>query len=211
MAAEEQQQRQQLQQRNRQMALHDLEKAEQARHAASSDRCVKSRMPTIQSLSHMTPPPSENDVFSESLPPISTLTRESLTSCGENGPGTCLQCQSDPRSTLFCKSLAAARALTNINNGNPSSGCCGGNGGGGYGRAGGCCKDIGRDLRLPRRSRLFSQATEELDAWMPKLLTLPNPAHLANANGHMGERPAMEVEAASVMNVLRYFDRRFSA
>ncbi|KZZ95070.1 bZIP family transcription factor [Ascosphaera apis ARSEF 7405] len=240
MAAEEQQQRQQQQQRNRQMALHDLEKAEQARLAASSDRCVKSRMPTIQSLSHMTPPPSESDVFSESLPPISALTRESLSACGENGPGTCLQCQSDPRSTLFCKSLAAARVMNsaNNNNNNSRSGCCGGGGGGGsgggrngagYGRAGGCCKDIGnRDptaappLTLScadtfttlSRHPQFSRATDELDAWMPRLVTLPNPAHLAGAGGAngagMGERPAMEVEAASVMNVLRYFDRRFS-
>ncbi|KAI5285855.1 hypothetical protein KEM54_000235 [Ascosphaera aggregata] len=241
MAAEEQQQRQQLQLRNRQIALQDLEKAEPARLAVSSNRCVKSRMPTIQSLSHMTPPPSESDVFSEALPPISLLTRNTASSCGANGPGTCSQCQSDPRSTLFCKSLAAARALTAAKystNGHgtststvpapvssPSGGCCGGGGRAG----GGCCKDNQRDptaappLTLScadtfttlSRHPQFLRATDEMDTWMPRLITLPNPAHLpggTNSSGgvNIGDRPAMEVEAASVMNVLRYFDRRFS-
>jgi hypothetical protein len=48
----------------------------------------------------------------------------------------------------------------------------------------------------------FNRASDEISTWLPKLHTLPNPQDLA--------RPAMEVEAASVMGVLRYFDRRFA-
>ena len=33
-----------------------------------------------------------------------------MASACASGPGTCTQCQGDPKSTLFCKSLAASRA-----------------------------------------------------------------------------------------------------
>jgi hypothetical protein len=54
----------------------------------------------------------------------------------------------------------------------------------------------------------FSKASDEISSWLPKLHTLPNPRDLALAE--RGSRAAMEVEAASVMGVLRYFDRRFA-
>jgi len=58
----------------------------------------------------------------------------------------------------------------------------------------------------------FSRATDELSTWLPKLQTLPNPhdAVVKEGHNHLAARPAMEVEAASVISVLRYFDRRFS-
>jgi hypothetical protein len=54
----------------------------------------------------------------------------------------------------------------------------------------------------------FSKASDEISSWLPKLHTLPNPRDLALTE--RGNRAAMEVEAASVMGVLRYFDRRFA-
>lgn len=55
----------------------------------------------------------------------------------------------------------------------------------------------------------FSRASDDISNWLPKLHTLPNPRDLALAEAR-GSRAAMEVEAASVMGVLRYFDRRFA-
>ncbi|KAJ5470609.1 hypothetical protein N7530_007966 [Penicillium desertorum] len=52
----------------------------------------------------------------------------------------------------------------------------------------------------------FSRATDEISTWLPKLHTLPDPREIAPPDS----RGAMEVEAASVMGVLRYFDRRFA-
>lgn len=174
------------------------------------------RLPPIQSISQFTPPPSEGDL-AEPLPPITSKVNNPCA----NGPGTCAQCQSDPRSTLFCKSLAASRAGSAA-----TGGCCGGNSGGG-----GCCKSppSNRNSRTtippntlePTSSSItlscadtyttlsrhpnFPRASEELDNWLPRLYTLPNPRQL-----NISSRPAMEVEAASVMGVLRYFDRRFA-
>ncbi|KAJ5995228.1 hypothetical protein N7481_002205 [Penicillium waksmanii] len=55
----------------------------------------------------------------------------------------------------------------------------------------------------------FSRASDDISTWLPKLHTLPNPQELALAESR-GGRAALEVEAASVMGVLRYFDRRFA-
>ncbi|PLB43143.1 putative bZIP transcription factor [Aspergillus steynii IBT 23096] len=179
------------------------------------------RLAPIQNLSQFTPPPSDGDVRSEvTLPSISQATNP----CA-NGPGTCAQCMSDPRSTLFCKTLAASRSASVA-----SSGCCGGKG-----ADGGCCQS--RNSNPPPRSGStvnansassktpsltlscadafttlsrhpnFSRASDEISAWLPKLHTLPNPKDVAPAEN---SRAAMEVEAASVMGVLRYFDRRFA-
>ncbi|PYI30822.1 hypothetical protein BP00DRAFT_187580 [Aspergillus indologenus CBS 114.80] len=173
------------------------------------------RLAPIQNLSQFTPPPSEGDVRSDvTLPPISQATNP----CA-NGPGTCAQCQSDPRRTLFCKTLAASRSASAA-----SSGCCGGKG-----ADGGCCMSRGGNPPQPaassRRSNTpsltlscadafttlsrhpnFSRASDDISAWLPKLHTLPKPQEVAPP----GSRAALEVEAASVMGVLRYFDRRFA-
>ena len=169
------------------------------------------RLAPLQNMSQFTPPPSESDVRSDvTLPPISHAANLCL-----NGPGTCEQCQADPRSTLFCKSLAALHATP------APSGCCGGNKSG----KGGCCQDTRRASPPAAKSRdahtltlscadafttlsrhpKFSRASDELETWIPKLHTRP---HSVNADLHL--RPNIEVEAASVMGVLRYFDRRFA-
>lgn len=172
------------------------------------DSFENNRLAPIQNLSQFTPPPSDGDVRSElTLPPI----REATNPC-VNGPGTCAQCLRDPRSTLFCKTLAASRAAS------ASSGCCGGKG-----ADGGCCQSRSstRSSNTPTltlscadtfttlsRHPNFSRATDELASWLPKLHTLPNPRD--RHGNHLENRPALEVEAASVMGVLRYFDRRFA-
>jgi hypothetical protein len=170
-------------------------------------------------LNEVTPPPSDTDVtISDSnlykLPslqpihmhrPLSQAPAPSANSCA-NGPGTCQQCLSDPKSGLFCRSLAAMRAAGTAP---PDGGCCGGGGG-----AGGCCKTQSQPKQNQPPPSLncadayktlsthknFDQASDELNTWLGRLNATP-----AHHNG----RPAMEVEAASVMGVLKLFDRRF--
>ncbi|KAL2825910.1 hypothetical protein BDW59DRAFT_68177 [Aspergillus cavernicola] len=168
------------------------------------------RLAPIQNISQFTPPPSESDTRSEvTLPSLNQATNP----CA-NGPGTCTQCLSDPRRTLFCKTLAASRSAS----GTPT-GCCGGKG-----PDGGCCQTTRPPA--PRRGATppltlscadtfttlsrhpnFSRASDELTSWLPKLYPLPDPQEVSPATT---SRAAMEVEAASVMGVLRYFDRRFA-
>ncbi|KAJ5573839.1 uncharacterized protein N7459_008266 [Penicillium hispanicum] len=206
------------------------EMAAQEQQRGRRNSFENNRLAPIQSISQFTPPPSDSDVRSEvTLPPISQATNP----CA-NGPGTCAQCLADPRSTLFCKTLAASRSAS----GTPSGGgCCGGKG-----ADGGCCMSRNAPSipttrnhpamppqpapsKPPTPNALtlscadafttlsrhpnFSQASDEISSWLPKLHTLPNPRDLALAESR-GGRAAMEVEAASVMGVLRYFDRRFA-
>ncbi|KAL4894593.1 hypothetical protein BDV59DRAFT_13279 [Aspergillus ambiguus] len=207
--------------------------AQEEQRRRRRDSFENNRLAPIQNLSQFTPPPSEGDVRSEvTLPPISQATNP----CA-NGPGTCAQCLADPRSTLFCKTLAASRSASVASS---PSGCCGGKG-----PDGGCCQS--RNSSNPSRSGTaaavaannnkaspsrpsssattpsltlscadafttlsrhpnFSRASDEISTWLPKLHTLPNPKDVAPT----GSRGPMEVEAASVMGVLRYFDRRFA-
>ena len=207
------------------------EMAAQEQQRGQHNSFENNRLAPIQSLSQFTPPPSESDVRSDvTLPPIGRATNP----CA-NGPGTCAQCLADPRSTLFCKTLAASRSAS----GGPSGGgCCGGKG-----SDGGCCMSRNapntqatRDKpSMPPQSATskpstpnaltlscadafttlsrhpnFSRASDEISTWLPKLHTLPNPREVAPATDARIGRAALEVEAASVMGVLRYFDRRFA-
>lgn len=167
-------------------------------------------------IAQFTPPPSEGDVATSSV-----LVAGSR--CA-SGPGTCAQCVADPNSTVFCKSLAASRAASG------ASGCCGGKDVGG-----GCCQtsvalpprntrsraagNSGIHLPVPvmrspitltcadaftalSRHRGYEEASGDMASWMPKLH-----ANSTNTDG----RPAMEIDAANVMAVLKDFDRRFGA
>lgn len=203
------------------------EMAAQEQQRGRRNSFENNRLAPIQSISQFTPPPSESDARSEvTLPPIGQATNP----CA-NGPGTCAQCVADPRSTLFCKTLAASRSASGTPTG---GGCCGGKG-----ADGGCCmsrnapapKTTRNNPSMPPQSTIpkpptpnaltlscadafttlsrhpnFSRASDEISTWLPKLHTLPNPKDLG-----LAEKPGpMEVEAASVMGVLRYFDRRFA-
>jgi len=161
----------------------------------------------------------------------------SISSPCANGPGTCLQCRNSPTSMLFCKSLVATRSDTSKDSHqlptphNSNSTPCG--------NPSGCCRtqppkyispisssNYSHLPILPQTSSPlpanpvrgptltcadafmtlarhpdFDRATDELDAWIPKLMTVPKEM--------MKGRTAYEVEAASVMGVLKYFDRRF--
>lgn len=122
-----------------------------------------------------------------------------------NGPGSCQQCRSDANSTLFCKSLAASH--NNIKSQPPpaqssdavalqaiaTSQALDGQAITGVSLS---CTDAYITLS---RHPAYERATEDPGAWIPKLTTIPGGA----------ERPAFEVEAASVMQTLRFFDRRF--
>ena len=128
-----------------------------------------------------------------------------------NGPGTCAQCQSNPTSTLFCKSLAATRtsilpkpAPTSNLPTRPNSHSAqldaksmhntSSNTGGTL-----SCADAFTTLS---RHPAFDRATGDLGSWVPQLATVPD--------GPGGiQRTPFEIEIASVMGVLKVFDRRF--
>lgn len=125
-----------------------------------------------------------------------------------NGPGTCKQCLSSPLSTLFCKSVAATRPsfppaptnpnesaspntsspqtveTTNFSSIEPTL----------------TCADAFTTLsRHPAFDRAISS---DLGTWVPQLAAGRKPARNS-------DRTAYEIEAASVMSVLKFFDRRF--
>ena len=188
--------------------------AEAVATAARDEREHENRLAPL--LNEVTPPPSETDVVDGTLTklppmhpnqmhrPVNAATTSN--SC-VNEPGTCQQCQSDPRSGLFCRSLAAMRASSTP--GAKPEGCCGGNASGG-----GCCKSLptatpsqpppslscADTYKTLSTHKNFDQASDELITWLGRLHATP-PHH----NG----RAPMEVEAASVMGVLKLFDRRF--
>ncbi|KAI1133959.1 hypothetical protein F5Y05DRAFT_406884 [Hypoxylon sp. FL0543] len=173
-----------------------------------------------------TPPPSENDVgpapvdFTPSgaikLPSINSLDRTPVPTaraaggCGPKGPGSCAQCLRDPKSGLFCRSLAANFAR---NAGKSSGGCCGGSNGSG------CCKSAEIPAASTEQSasislscadayktlsshRNFEKAADEINTWLPRL-------RVASPRANTSARLPIEVEAASIMGVLREFDVRF--
>lgn len=187
-------------------------------------------------LIEVTPPPSDTDVNSPDthgfkLPPlhpnhrihhplqsgldhvsvipnlrdISARKVHSAQDSAPKGPGSCKQCQEDPISGLFCRSLAAMRASNSSTSQEPND-CCGGL----NAADGGCCKnrDSGSALTLSCADtyktlavhRNFDQASDNIDEWLPKLHT-----SLPRQTG----RAPLDIEAASVMNVLKYFDIRF--
>ena len=215
----------------------------EAAAAQARDREMENNLPPL--MNEVTPPPSDSDgTYNENyklpslypnhrnyqsgsnLPSLASIQQSRpqssaapADSCA-NGPGTCKQCQDDPKSGLFCRSLAAIRAA------NPSfQGCCG-NGG-----PGGCCKDQSSSSEArpqappaprpsnaqPVRSEVklscaetyktlashahFDDASTEISSWLPKLATVP-------ASSYPG-RGAMDIDAASVMSVIKYFDVRF--
>ena len=129
-----------------------------------------------------------------------------LNSCA-NGPGTCIQCQTDPTSTLFCKSLAATRSptISGRNDSKPADLCksCD--------NSTTCCLKSSSTPQYsqPRtqavtgptlscadafttlsRHPAFDRASDELGVWLPQLATVPK---------GMEGKTAFEIEAASVI------------
>ncbi|KAK7911075.1 hypothetical protein PG985_013556 [Apiospora marii] len=187
-----------------------------------------------------TPPASEDDVVSPPLEvtstgaiklprlqslnrprPLDTAPAPKKSGCGPNGPGTCAQCVADPKSGLFCRSLAA-KLNKDSGSGAPPSGCCGGSASGG-----GCCKTApsssantgptsGPGLSLScadayktlSSHRNFDRAADDIGTWLPQLKAVPHEAKGRMPEGRSRLHP-LEVEAASIMSVLKGFDVRF--
>lgn len=167
-------------------------------------------------LNEATPPPSDTDADGSptklpSLQPNHMHRAVGATTPAKscvNGPGTCQQCQSDPKSGLFCRSLAAIRA-SSTPGASTLDGCCGGNAAGGA-----CCKTLSSaapsqpppslscadTYKTLSTHKNFDQASDEFSTWLGNLHATPPT--------HPGRAP-MEIEAASVMGVLKLFDRRF--
>ncbi|KAK3350510.1 hypothetical protein B0H65DRAFT_90415 [Neurospora tetraspora] len=236
----------------------------------------------VQQVQMHTPPPSENDVVpmpmevtatgAVKLPSFGSLNRASNSDqpkppvktggCGPGGPGTCAQCLADPKSGLFCRSLAAnfernRQQTDSSSSAAPPSGCCGGGGPGG-----GCCKTEKSDdddvvpINLNRHKttnqlpaptpfnpssssnnvaasnsalsiscadayktiashRHFEEAADDIGSWLPKLRAVPanpppNRGSVSMRQSSTGKAWApIEVEAASIMAVLKGFDVRF--
>lgn len=205
-----------------------------------------------------TPPPSEDDVvpipmevtatgaiklpgfqsFQHAEQPKLASTR-APSGCGPNGPGTCAQCLADPKSGLFCRSLAANFERNKRQQQQQSGGCCG-NGG-----PGGCCKTGNAETSASKTQRTdgpsssglglslscadayktlashrhFDEAADDIGSWLPKLRAVPVPQErtapaggdgLFHGHSHVAAgRAPIEVEAASIMSVLKGFDVRF--
>lgn len=182
-----------------------------------------------------TPPPSEGDAIGYEILPdgsvklpslkglhprskpaaVATVLPKPTRGCGPGGPGTCAQCLSDPKSGLFCRSLAANFKK----NGESSGGCCGGGG------PGGCCKDknnaaandktdMGLSLscadayKTLASHKHFSEAADDINTWLPLLRAAPKPREPTLGKDGSSRTP-IEVEAASIMSVLKGFDVRF--
>ncbi|KAK7966215.1 uncharacterized protein PG986_000492 [Apiospora aurea] len=187
-----------------------------------------------------TPPASEDDVVSPplevtstgaiKLPRLQSLNRPrpldkapapKSSGCGPNGPGTCAQCVADPKSGLFCRSLAA-KLNKDSGSGAVPSGCCGGSAGGG-----GCCKTAPSSSANPgpfsgpgvslscaeayktlSSHRNFDRAADDIGTWLPQLKAVPHEAKGRLPENRSRHHP-IEVEAASIMSVLKGFDVRF--
>ncbi|KAJ8057885.1 hypothetical protein OCU04_013067 [Sclerotinia nivalis] len=185
---------------------------DQATFCPCAERELENRLAPL--LNEVTPPPSDTDIENTQvkLPSMQpnhmhrpVAAAPASNSCA-NGPGTCKQCMSDPKAGLFCRSLAAMRASSSSA---PPDGCCGGNSSGG-----GCCKtmepasssepppslSVAETYKTLSTHKNFDQASDELNTWLGRLHATPLQ--------HAGRAP-MEVEAASVMGVLKLFDRRF--
>lgn len=219
------------------------ESAAAAAKAQTESITLPSISSSVFSVSHpgqqtRTPPPSEGDAIgyeilpdgSVKLPSLKRLQEQKKANavnttlpkpsggCGPGGPGTCAQCIADPKSGLFCRSLAANFKKQN---GEPSGGCCGGGG------PGGCCKDKSNTTSGDKKKDLglslscadayktlashkhFTEAADDINTWLPLLKAAPKPREPAIGRNGGNSRTPIEVEAASIMSVLKGFDVRF--
>ncbi|RKF61382.1 putative bzip transcription factor [Erysiphe neolycopersici] len=152
-------------------------------------------------LSDITSSASEIDFSNFRKQSNQSMASQKNFACG-NGPGTCQQCQIDPRSRAFCRSLSVIRGNTT----QPPENCCRKN------NNGGCCNSANTvSCEKPRLScadtfrtlachESYDQANTETSAWLGLLNAIPS--------SHPGRGP-LEVEAASVLEVMHLFDRRF--
>lgn len=169
---------------------------------------TSSLLPRISQLSHITPPPSDTDVFlSTRLHPLPSST--TADPC-INGPGTCLQCRSDPNSTLFCKSLARSQTqqqqqqqqttsssttTTSILPAQQQSGCCrtatSSSGGGS------CCQAPSQTHSTPSSDRNRPPATTTTTTTQGSNKNTQNPHH-PREQAERDQNPAARAEESHI-------------
>ena len=136
--------------------------------------------------------------------PISKTTLGNQQNPCINGPGTCAQCRSDAKSTLFCKSLAATRSETRARtnsstaseNDNQAAFAEGSSNIAAMTGVSLSCADTYTTLS---RHPAYERASEDPGSWMSNLATVPTNTSMT----------AFEIEAASILQTLRSFDKRF--
>ncbi|KAL9126089.1 MAG: hypothetical protein Q9217_004805 [Psora testacea] len=132
-----------------------------------------------------------------------SATNEGLSNSCTNNPGSCAQCRSNPTSTLFCKTLAATRNASDTDSSYVvPNGTSGTQALPEYPLAplAGPTLTCADTFTTLSRHRAFSRASTELGTWVSQLTAVPG----ANTEG----KTAFEIEAASVMSVLQFFDTR---
>lgn len=175
---------------------------------AGSADCVSFKLPPLHPNHRIHHPLEAGRSYSAVIPKLREVPTIYLTSAQEScseAPGSCKQCQEDPKSGLFCRSLAAVRASNSSEN-QTSSACCGGGDAAGTS----CCRrqeskptailSCAEAYNTLKVHKSFDQATDNINEWLPKL-------H-ASLSRYPGRAP-LDIEAASVMNVIKYFDVRF--
>ena len=191
---------------------------------------------STRALSRFTPPPSINDVQPGHR--MADTSRSSGSVACSSRPGTCAQCRADPNSTVFCKVLAAMKSVSNADECCASSSAPPCETPSLTARVPPpqlepptlSCADTFAELsRHPR----YAEASDSFGSWLGHLKTstttltsakspaqpglvapdAPGMPAMTQQDQHsrkqIASRTAMEVEAASVMGVLKLFDRRF--
>lgn len=206
----------------------DRAAATRLHNAALQKSSSSGLLPRVNQLSQFTPPPSEGDVASTPQA-FQNVPLGVKVNSRASGPGTCVQCRTDPNSTLFCKALNASRSQSRA----APTGCCGGSA-----TSSSCCQNSQSNNRPTNATRPvvltapsasgeanarcirltcadayttlsrhpgYERASGDIASWMPKL----HASNVATVESLEG-RPAMEIDAANVMSVLKDFDRRFA-
>ena len=163
--------------------------------------CICAALTTQPEQQSITPTP---EIESTQRADAIQTTNNLSTSC-TNNPGTCAQCRSDPSSTFFCKTLAATRRdpasedskvatkTADFTQADPDSVLAA------AAEPTLSCADAFSTLS---RHHAYPQASAELGSWVTQLTAVPG---IAKTEG----KTAFEIEAASVMSVLKFFDSRF--
>jgi len=166
---------------------------------APPDRCGFCSDDTPCICAEMAKERTRHNQDTKPMPPLPPAVRQQLTNGStasnpcSNGPGTCPQCLSNPTSALFCKSVAANR-FSIFNNATPTDPTS-------TPPPALTCADAFTALS---QHPAFSAATNEFNTWIPQLNAIPKASDVP-------ERTAFDIEAASVMAVLKLFDRRFGS
>ena len=140
-----------------------------------------------------------NEAEKRSQQTSTRITRKQASNFCTKDPGNCAQCQAIPESKDFCTTLAASRsAAFDTSNDHASTSRS-------TGTTLNCAEAFNRLAQHPN----YPQASTQLKTWVPQLATRAVNSNPTSHSSSLEQRPAFEIEAASVMNVLKLFDVRF--